>query len=43
MEAGRKKRSFFRLHEKGGRYNVVPAHHSAQECVDAYPEARPKS
>ena len=20
------KRSFFRLHEKGGRYNVVPAH-----------------
>ena len=23
------KRSFFRLHEKGGRYNVVPAHHSA--------------
>ena len=24
-------RSFFRLHEKGGRYNVVPAHHMAQE------------
>ena len=31
-------RSFFRLHEKGGRYNVVPAHHSAQRCVDAYLE-----
>ena len=29
-------RSFFRLHEKGGRYNVVPAHHSAQAYVDAY-------
>ena len=32
-------RSFFRLHEKGGRYNVVPAHHLAQEYVDAYLEA----
>ena len=32
-------RSFFRLHEKGGRYNVVPAHHVAQEYVDAYLEA----
>ena len=31
-------RSFFRLHEKGGRYNVVPAHHVAQEYVDAYLE-----
>ena len=29
-------RSFFRLHEKGGRYNVVPAHHTAQTYVDAY-------
>ena len=29
-------RSFIRLHEKGGRYNVVPAHHSAQAYVDAY-------
>ena len=28
-------RSFFRLHEKGGRYNVVPAHHTAQAYVDA--------
>ena len=34
-----RKRSFFRLHEKGGRYNVVPAHHLAQEYVDAYLEA----
>ena len=32
-------RSFFRLHEKGGRYNVVPAHHVAQGYVDAYLEA----
>ena len=32
-------RSFFRLHEKGGRYNVVPAHHTAQAYVDAYLEA----
>ena len=31
-------RSFFRLHEKGGRYNVVPAHHVAQGYVDAYLE-----
>ena len=29
-------RSFFRLHEKGGRYNVVPTHHTAQAYVDAY-------
>ena len=29
-------RSFFRLHEKGGRYNVVPAHHSTQAYVNAY-------
>ena len=32
-------RSFSRLHEKGGRYNVVPAHHTAQAYVDAYLEA----
>ena len=32
-------RSFFRLHEKGGRYNVVPAHHTAQAYVHAYLEA----
>ena len=30
------KRSYFRLHEKGGKYNVVPAHHKAQEYIDAY-------
>ena len=29
-------RFFSRLHEKGGRYNMVPAHHSAQACIDAY-------
>ena len=33
------RQSFFRLHEKDGRYNVVPAHHLAQEYVDAYLEA----
>ena len=32
-------RSFFRLHEKGGRYNVVPAHHTAQAYVDTYLDA----
>ena len=32
-------RSFFRLHEKGGRYNVVPAHHTVQEYVGVYLEA----
>ena len=30
------KRSFLRLHEKGGRYNAVPAHHLAQEYLGAY-------
>jgi len=30
------KRSYIRLHEKGGKYNVVPAHHVAQEYVDVY-------
>jgi len=30
------KRSWFRLHEKGGKYHVVPAHHKAVEYVDAY-------
>lgn len=33
------KRSFFRLHEKGGRYHVVPAHHVAQASIDSYLEA----
>ena len=32
-------RSFFRLHEKGGRYNVVPGLHTAQAYVDACLEA----
>jgi integrase/recombinase XerD len=30
------KRSFFRLHEKGGKYLVVPAHHVAIEYMDEY-------
>jgi len=30
------KRSFFRLHEKGGKLHTVPAHHSAEEYMDEY-------
>ena len=30
------KRSFFRLHEKGGKYLVVPAHHVGQAYVGEY-------
>ncbi len=30
------RRSFLRLHEKGGKYHEVPAHHTAQEYLDAY-------
>ena len=30
------KRSYFRLHEKGGKYLVIPAHHRAQAWTDAY-------
>lgn len=30
------KRCFLRLHEKGGKYHEVPAHHRAEEYVDAY-------
>jgi len=30
------KRSWFRLHEKGGRHHEVPAHHKAEEYMDAY-------
>lgn len=30
------KRSWFRLHEKGGKYHEVPAHHTAEEYLDAY-------
>jgi site-specific recombinase XerD len=33
------KRFWFRLHEKGGKYHEVPAHHKAEEYVDAYIEA----
>ena len=30
------KRSYFRLHEKGGKYLVIPAHHMAQLYTDEY-------
>ena len=30
------KRSFFRLHEKGGKFLVVPAHHIVQAYTDEY-------
>ena len=30
------KRSWFRLHEKGGKYLVIPAHHMAQAWTDEY-------
>lgn len=30
------KRFWFRLHEKGGKRHEVPAHHNAEEFVDAY-------
>jgi len=33
------RRSWFRLHEKGGKYHQVPVHHRAGEYVDAYLEA----
>ncbi len=33
------KRWSFRLHEKGGKRHDVPAHHSAEEYLDAYLEA----
>ena len=32
-------RAWFVLHEKGGRYHRVPAHHKAVEFADAYVEA----
>ena len=32
------KRWWFRLHEKGGKFHEVPAHHLAQEFLDAYLE-----
>lgn len=33
------RRSYFRLHEKGGKFHQVPAHHRAMEYVDAYLDA----
>lgn len=33
------KHSFFRLHKKGGKYNVVPAHRVAIEYIDDYLQA----
>jgi integrase/recombinase XerD len=33
------KRWWFRLHEKGGKFHEVPAHHSAEEYVDSYLQA----
>src|SRR4051794_31857993 len=30
------KRSWFRLHEKGGKLHEVPAHHRAEQYLDAY-------
>jgi len=30
------KRWYFRLHEKGGKYHEMPAHHKAEEYLDAY-------
>ena len=33
------KRTWFRLHEKGGKYHEVPVHHKAEEYLDAYIEA----
>lgn len=33
------KRTWFRLHEKGGKHHEVPAHHIAEDYVDAYLEA----
>lgn len=34
------KRWWFRLHEKGGKRHEVPAHHKAEEYMDAYLDAR---
>ena len=30
------KRSWIRLHEKGGKFHEVPAHHKAEEFIDRY-------
>jgi glutathione S-transferase len=34
------KRWWFRLHEKGGKFHEVPAHHKAEDFMDALPEGR---
>ncbi|MEZ6104430.1 MAG: tyrosine-type recombinase/integrase [Pirellulaceae bacterium] len=37
------RRMWFRLHEKGGKYHEVPAHHNAERYVDEYLQvARPE-
>jgi site-specific recombinase XerD len=33
------RRTWFRFHEKGGKFHEVPAHHSAEEYLDAYLKA----
>jgi site-specific recombinase XerD len=33
------KRSWIRLHEKGGKFHEVPCHHKAEEYLDAYTQA----
>ena len=33
------KRCWLRLHEKGGKFHEVPAHHKAEEYLDAYVQA----
>ena len=33
------KRWWLRLHEKGGKHHEVPAHHKAEEYLDAYIQA----
>lgn len=33
------RRMWFRLHEKGGKLHDIPAHHKAEEYVDAYLDA----
>jgi len=33
------KRSWFRLHEKGGKFHELPAHHNAEAYLDAYVRA----
>lgn len=39
FQKGGKRRFWLRLHEKGGRYHEVPAHHRVEEFLDAYLEA----